>query len=65
VFFPPKNMYKYAKSVIWLLCYYVESVYNIGGRRDKMNYSDYKKARNLAWEVLIQEEVTALPVMIG
>ncbi len=30
-----------------------------------MKYSDYKKARNLAWEVLIQEEVTALPVMIG
>lgn len=30
-----------------------------------MNYSDYKNSRDLAWEVLINEHVTELPVMVG
>ena len=29
-----------------------------------MNYKDYKKSRDLAWEVLIQEKVCELPVKI-
>lgn len=30
-----------------------------------MNYSNYKNSRDLAWEVLINEHVTELPVMVG
>ena len=27
-----------------------------------MNYKDYQKSRNLAWEILLREGVCALPV---
>ena len=30
-----------------------------------MNYTDYKNSRDLAWQVLINEGVTELPVMVG
>lgn len=30
-----------------------------------MNYRDYKASRDLAWQVLINEKVTELPVMVG
>lgn len=30
-----------------------------------MLYEDYKKSRDLAWEILLQQHVTKLPVMIG
>ena len=30
-----------------------------------MDYRNYKKSRDLAWEILINENVTELPVMIG
>lgn len=30
-----------------------------------MNYRDYKKSRDLAWQVLINEKITELPVKIG
>lgn len=30
-----------------------------------MNYKDYKNSRDLAWRVLIHENVTELPVMVG
>ena len=30
-----------------------------------MDYRDYKVSRNLAWEILIREEVTELPVMVS
>lgn len=30
-----------------------------------MNYTEYKKSRNLSWQVLLNENVTELPVMVG
>lgn len=30
-----------------------------------MNYKDYQKSRNLAWNVLINENVRELPIMVG
>lgn len=30
-----------------------------------MNYTEYKNSRDLAWQVLINEEVAELPVMVG
>lgn len=30
-----------------------------------MDYKDYKVSRDLAWEILINEQVTELPVMVG
>ena len=30
-----------------------------------MNYRDYQNSRDLAWEILIRENVTQLPVMVG
>ena len=30
-----------------------------------MNYKEYRNSRNLAWEILIRENVTQLPVMVG
>ena len=30
-----------------------------------MNYKEYRNSRDLAWEILIRENVTQLPVMVG
>ena len=30
-----------------------------------MNYNDYKVSRNLAWEILLNENITALPVNVS
>lgn len=30
-----------------------------------MDYTNYKKSRNLAWDILLKEGVTDLPVMVG
>lgn len=30
-----------------------------------MNYKDYQKSRDLAWEILLRERITELPVKVG
>jgi Zn-dependent peptidase ImmA (M78 family) len=43
--------------------HFVETAYNNAGG-DKMNYKDYQNSRDLAWEILIREKISRLPVRV-